>query len=139
MAGPKSAGYKLATYKSSDGPRAGIIIGNEVFDAAKLTGKAAYATVMGILADWKAADAVLRRAAAGAAKSRAKRQKLGKTKLLAPLRFPSAIYCAGANYADHAAEMAAREGNPPPPDPHTLGHKAWHFIKASRAVPDPGA
>jgi len=34
MAGAKSAGYKLATYKSSDGPRAGVIVGNEVFDAA---------------------------------------------------------------------------------------------------------
>jgi len=59
--------------------------------------------------------------------------------LLAPLRFPSAIYCAGANYGDHAAEMAAKEGNPPPPDPHTLGHKAWHFLKASGAITDPGA
>ena len=135
----KAAGYKLATYKSSEGPRAGVIIGDSVFDAAKLTGKAAYATVMGILADWKAADGLLRKAAAGAGKSRAKRQPLAKTKLLAPLRFPSAIYCAGANYADHAAEMAAREGNPPPPDPHTLGHKAWHFIKAAGAITDPGA
>ena len=135
----KTAGYKLATYKSSEGPRAGVIIGDDVFDAAKLTGKAAYATVMAILADWKAADGLLRKAAAGAAKSRAKRQPLAKTKLLAPLRFPSAIYCAGANYADHAAEMAAREGNPPPPDPHTLGHKAWHFIKAAGAITDPGA
>jgi 2-keto-4-pentenoate hydratase/2-oxohepta-3-ene-1,7-dioic acid hydratase in catechol pathway len=135
----KAAGYKLATYKSSEGPRAGIIIGDDVFDAAKLTGKPAYATVMGILADWKAADGLLRKAAAGATKSRAKRQPLAKTKLLAPLRFPSAIYCAGANYADHAAEMAAREGNPPPPDPHTLGHKAWHFIKAAGAITDPGA
>ena len=35
MAGAKSAGYKLATYKSADGPRAGIIVGDEVFDAAK--------------------------------------------------------------------------------------------------------
>jgi 2-keto-4-pentenoate hydratase/2-oxohepta-3-ene-1,7-dioic acid hydratase in catechol pathway len=135
----KAAGYKLATYKSSEGPRAGIVIGEDVFDAAKLTGKPAYATVMGILADWKAADGLLRKAAAGAAKSRAKRQPLAKTKLLAPLRFPSAIYCAGANYADHAAEMAAREGNPPPPDPHTLGHKAWHFIKAAGTITDPGA
>ena len=50
MAGTKRAGYKLATYKSSEGPRAGLIIGEEVFDAAKLTGKAEYATVMGILA-----------------------------------------------------------------------------------------
>ena len=139
MAGAKSAGYKLATYKSSEGPRAGIIVGNDVFDAAKLTGKAGYATVMGILADWKAAEPALKKAAAGAAKSRAKRQPLSKTKLLAPLRFPSAIYCAGANYGDHAAEMAAKEGNPPPPDPHTLGHKAWHFLKAAGAITDPGA
>src|ERR1700721_532750 len=126
MAGAKSAGYKLATYKSSDGPRAGIIVGNEVFDAAKLTGKAGYATVMGILADWKAAEPALKKAAAGAAKSRAKRPPLSKTKLLAPVQFPSTVYCAGANYADHAAAMAAREGNPPPPDPHEQHLKPWH-------------
>jgi 2-keto-4-pentenoate hydratase/2-oxohepta-3-ene-1,7-dioic acid hydratase in catechol pathway len=138
MAGAKLAGYKLATYQSGEGPRAGLVIGAEVFDAAKLTGKAAYATVMGIMADWKAAEAALKKAAAGAAKSRAKRQPLAKTKLLAPVRFPSAIYCAGANYADHAAEMAARENRPPPVDPHTQGLKAWHFLKASRAIADPG-
>ena len=139
MAGAKSAGYKLATYKSSDGPRAGVIIGDDVFDAAKLTRKAAYGTVMGIMADWKAAEPALKKAVAGAAKSKAKRQPLKRIKLLAPLRFPSAIYCAGANYADHAAEMAKKEGNPPPPDPHTLGHKAWHFLKAAGAITDPGA
>ena len=139
MAGAKSAGYKLATYKSSDGPRAGLIVGDDVFDAAKLTGKAAYATVMGIMADWKRAEPALKAAAAKAAKSKGKRQPLKKTKLLAPLRFPSAIYCAGANYADHAAEMAKTEGNPPPVDPHTLGHKAWHFLKAAGAITDPGA
>ena len=139
MAGAKSAGYKLATYKSSEGPRAGIIVGNDVFDAAKLTGKAGYATVMGILADWKAAEPALKKAAAGAAKSRAKRQPLSKTKLLAPLRFPSAIYCAGANYGDHAAEMAAKRGQSAAADPHTLGLKAWHFLKAAGAITDPGA
>jgi 2-keto-4-pentenoate hydratase/2-oxohepta-3-ene-1,7-dioic acid hydratase in catechol pathway len=40
---------------------------------------------------------------------------------------------------DHAAEMAAREDRPPPPDPHTQGLKAWHFLKAPHAVTDPGA
>src|ERR1700722_19554215 len=139
MAGAKAAGYKLATYKSSDGPRAGIVVGEEVFDAAKLTGMPSYATVVGILEDWKRAEGALKKAAAGAAKSRVKRQPLKKTKLLAPVRFPSAIYCAGANYADHAAEMAAREGRPAPPDPHTLGLRAWHFLKASRSITDPGA
>ena len=139
MAGAKSAGYKLATCQTGAGPRACLVVGDEVFDAAKLTGKAAYGTVIGILADWKAAEGALKKAAAGAAKRRGKGQRLAKTKLLAPVQYPSAIYCAGANYADHAAEMAAREGNPPPPDPHTLGHKAWHFLKAPHAITGPGA
>jgi 2-keto-4-pentenoate hydratase/2-oxohepta-3-ene-1,7-dioic acid hydratase in catechol pathway len=139
MASAKTAGYKLATYKSNEGPRAGLVIGEEVFDAAKLTGKPAYATVIGILEDWKSAAGALKKAAAGAARSRAERQPLKKTKLLAPVRFPSSIYCAGANYADHAAAMAAREGNPPPPDPHAQGLKPFHFLKASRTIADPGA
>src|ERR1700691_4095702 len=139
MASAKGAGYKLATYRSSDGPRAGLIIGDDVFDAAKLTGKPAYATVLGILEDWKTAEGALKKAAAGAGKSRQKRQPLKKTKLLAPVRYPSAIYCAGANYADHAAAMAAKEGQPTPRDPHEEGLKPWHFIKASRTVTDPGA
>lgn len=139
MAGAKIAGYRLATYQSKEGPRAGLVIGDDVFDAAKLTGKAAYAAVLGILEDWKAAEGKLRKAAAGAARSRAKRQPLAKTKLLAPVRFPSAIYCAGANYADHAAEMAQKEGRPMPPDPHSQGLKAWHFLKAGRSLADPGA
>ena len=138
MAAAKSAGYKLATYKSAEGPRAGLVIGEEVFDAAKLTGKPAYATVMGILADWKAAEGALRKAAAGAAKSRAKRLPLKKTKLLAPVQGGVAIYCAGANYADHAAAMAAKEGSPPPADPHEQGLKPFHFLKAPGTIVDPG-
>ena len=133
------AGYKLATYQTSDGPRAGLVIDDKVFDAAKLTGKGAYATVLGILEDWKTAQGVLRKAAPAAGKSRAKALPLGRTKLLAPVRWPSAIYCAGANYADHAAEMLRRMNRPPEPDPHTLGLKAWHFIKAARSLADPGA
>jgi 2-keto-4-pentenoate hydratase/2-oxohepta-3-ene-1,7-dioic acid hydratase in catechol pathway len=147
----KSAGYKLATYQASDGPRAGLVIDDKVFDAAALTRAPAYASVLGILADWRAADGALRKAAAsvgrssgkasaksGKAQSRPLAKPLAKTKLLAPVRFPSAIYCAGSNYADHANEMAARDNRPAPPDPHTLGLKAWHFIKAPRAITDPG-
>ena len=143
MAGKKHVGYKLATYRSKRGLRAALVIEDRVFDAAALTGKLAYATVVGILADWKFAPAALRKAAARAGKSgsknRIKSQPLAKTVLLAPVQFPSAIYCAGANYADHAAEMAARDGKPPPPDPHGQGVKAWHFLKAPRAIADPGA
>ena len=139
MAGNKRAGYKLATYRTSEGPRAGIVIGTEVFDAARLTGKATYATVAGILADWKAAEGALRKATAGAVKSRAKRQPLAKTKLLAPVSHPPTIFCAGANYADHAAAMARKQGMPEPADPHEQGLKPWHFIKAARTLADPDA
>jgi 2-keto-4-pentenoate hydratase/2-oxohepta-3-ene-1,7-dioic acid hydratase in catechol pathway len=138
MAASKRAGYKLATYQTKDGPRAGLIIGEEVFDAGKLTGKAAYATVAGILADWKRAEGALKKTAAVAGKSRAKRQKLAKTKLLAPVTHPPTIFCAGANYADHAAAMARRQNMPEPADPHELGLKPWHFIKAARTLADPG-
>jgi 2-keto-4-pentenoate hydratase/2-oxohepta-3-ene-1,7-dioic acid hydratase in catechol pathway len=137
--GGKLAGYKLATYRSSEGPRAGLVIGEEVFDAAKLSGKAAYSSVLAILEDWKTAEGVLKAATAKAGKSKIKRQPVKRTKFLAPVQYPSAIFCAGANYADHAAEMAAREGRPPPPDPHTQGLKAWHFLKATRTLTDPGA
>jgi 2-keto-4-pentenoate hydratase/2-oxohepta-3-ene-1,7-dioic acid hydratase in catechol pathway len=133
------AAYKLATYQSSIGPRAGLVIDDKVLDAAKLTGKVAYATVLGILEDWRAAQGALKKAAANAGKSRVKGLPLGRTKLLAPVRWPSAIYCAGANYADHAAEMARRMNRPMEPDPHSQGLKAWHFIKAGRTLTDPGA
>jgi 2-keto-4-pentenoate hydratase/2-oxohepta-3-ene-1,7-dioic acid hydratase in catechol pathway len=132
------AGYKLVTYHTADGPRAGLVIDDKVFDAARLTGKGAYATVLGILADWRTAQGVLNKAAAAAGRSRVKALPLARTRLLAPVRWPSAIYCAGANYADHAAEMARRLNRPMEPDPHTQGLKAWHFLKAPRALADPG-
>jgi 2-keto-4-pentenoate hydratase/2-oxohepta-3-ene-1,7-dioic acid hydratase in catechol pathway len=135
----KPAGYKLATYQSDDGPRAGLIVGEEIHDAAKLTGNSRYATVLAILQDWKVAEGALRKTAATAATGRRKGRPLNRSKLLAPVRWPSAIFCAGANYADHAAEMAKRDNRPPPPDPHTLGLKPWHFIKAGRTLADPGA
>src|SRR3981189_2884148 len=88
MASTKSAGYKLATYQSADGPRAGLVVDDKVFDAAKLTGKAAYASVIGILGDWKAAEGLLRLAAAKAGKSKAQSRPLKGTKLLAPVLWP---------------------------------------------------
>ncbi len=136
------AGYKLATYQSAEGPRAGLVIDDKVFDAARLTGQPAYASVLGILDGWRTAHGILKKAAANTAKARAKGQPLKRAKLLAPVLWPSAIYCAGANYADHAAEMNKAPGRPPrppEPDPHSLGLQSWHFIKASRSIAHPGA
>jgi 2-keto-4-pentenoate hydratase/2-oxohepta-3-ene-1,7-dioic acid hydratase in catechol pathway len=124
------AGYKLVTYAGAEGPRAGVVIGEQVFDAAKLTGQAADATVLGMLGNWPAANARL----AKAGTSPAGGMPMASTRLLAPILWPSAIYCAGANYADHAAEMARASGRAPEPDPHTLGLKPWHFLKAGRST-----
>jgi 2-keto-4-pentenoate hydratase/2-oxohepta-3-ene-1,7-dioic acid hydratase in catechol pathway len=129
-------GYKLATYQSADGPRAGVILGDMIFDAERLTSR--YTTVLGILEDWDNADEMLRDASTKAARD-GKGQPLQHTQLRAPVLWPSAIYCAGANYSDHAAEMARRANRPPEPDPKSLGLKPWHFIKASRSLADPGA
>src|SRR2546423_9956045 len=93
------AGYKLATYRSADGARAGLVVDEQVFDAAKLIGESAYATVLGILEDWRSAQGALRKAAAaGASKRRVQSQPLGRTKLLRSERLPSGIYFARADY-----------------------------------------
>jgi 2-keto-4-pentenoate hydratase/2-oxohepta-3-ene-1,7-dioic acid hydratase in catechol pathway len=124
------ASYRLVTYAAAAGPRAGVVIGDEVFDAGELTGRAGDATVLGILDDWDAARQRLGKAAPAPGTG----LKLAGLRLLAPIRWPSAIYCAGANYADHAAEMARLQNRPPEPDPHTLGLKPWHFIKVGRST-----
>jgi 2-keto-4-pentenoate hydratase/2-oxohepta-3-ene-1,7-dioic acid hydratase in catechol pathway len=122
--------YKLVSYTGAEGPRAGLVIGDQVCDAARLTGHAADQSVLGMLQDWAAARERLDRATIPSPAG----QPLAASKLLAPILWPSAIYCAGANYADHAAEMARASGRAPEPDPHTLGLKPWHFLKAGRST-----
>jgi 2-keto-4-pentenoate hydratase/2-oxohepta-3-ene-1,7-dioic acid hydratase in catechol pathway len=130
------AGYRLATYESAQGPRAGAVINDTVYDVAALTGQSRYVAVLDVLNDWDAAHKLLD-AAAKAPKGDGKPVK--QTKLLAPVRWPGTIYCAGANYQDHAEEMWKAAGQPPQPDPHELGLKPWFFIKAARSVTDPDA
>jgi len=130
--------YQLATYAAGAEPRAGIVIGDRIFDAATLTGSVADGTALGILKDWAAAGdrlaAAAEAVAADATLTTADSQPLAAVRLMAPVLYPSAIFCAGANYADHAAEMARANNRPPEPDPHTLGLKPWHFLKAGRST-----
>jgi 2-keto-4-pentenoate hydratase/2-oxohepta-3-ene-1,7-dioic acid hydratase in catechol pathway len=130
------AGYKLATYESAQGPHAGAVIDGRMFDVAALTGQPKYAQVLDVLEDWDAAHKLLDTAAKG---PRGEGMPLAQAKLLAPVRWPGTIYCAGANYQDHAEEMWKASGQPPQPDPHDLGLKPWFFIKAARSVTDPDA
>jgi 2-keto-4-pentenoate hydratase/2-oxohepta-3-ene-1,7-dioic acid hydratase in catechol pathway len=131
------ANYQLATIQAAGGPHAAVVVDDRVFDLAAVTGDARYHSLLAYYANWPASETRLGHALAEGPRGTA--LPLAQTTLLAPLLYPGAIYCAGANYSDHAAEMNARQGRPPDPDPHTLGLKAWHFIKASRSVTDPDA
>ncbi|HEY7241219.1 MAG TPA: fumarylacetoacetate hydrolase family protein, partial [Burkholderiales bacterium] len=95
-------------------PRPGLLVGEQVFEAP-------HATVRELLTD------------IAALRTTGKAIPVKEVKLHAPLLYPGAIYCAGANYADHVEEMARAQNLPPPKDPRTLGLKPWFFLKPPRA------
>lgn len=125
--------FQLATIHTDEGPRAVMILDGSAIDIAQATGRRQDESLLGVLEDpdhLVRLDALAARAPAG--------RPLAEVRLLAPLPVPPAIYCAGSNYADHAAEMAKANGREPPKDPHELGQRSWHFLKSSRSVVGPG-
>jgi 2-keto-4-pentenoate hydratase/2-oxohepta-3-ene-1,7-dioic acid hydratase in catechol pathway len=134
--------YKLLSYQAGKAARAGVLVGASVYDAAKVTGVAAHASVLGVLDDWSRAHRALAQAAKQieSGKARVKGMPIKRVRLLAPVLYPGNIYCAGANYTDHMAEMARAGGQAPGPTMKELGEKPWHFVKSSRSsVVGPGA
>ncbi len=134
--------YKLLSYQINKEARAGVLVGDTVYDVQKVTATAAYATVMGILAHWAQAKKALaefeRKISTG--KSHIQGTPLKKTKLLSPVLYPGDMYCAGANYTDHMQEMARVMNQPPGPNMKEMGEKPWHFMKSTRAsIVGPGA
>jgi 2-keto-4-pentenoate hydratase/2-oxohepta-3-ene-1,7-dioic acid hydratase in catechol pathway len=126
--------YKVVTYDAGRGARAGIIVDERVFDVAEATGRKEDGSVMGLLADWPSAKARLAKLA-GTPSSTG--MDIKTVRLFAPIPNPGAIFCAGANYADHVVEMAKAQNMAPEPDPHSLGLKSWHFIKTIGCVAGP--
>ncbi len=125
--------YRLVNYTGVDGARAGLLVDGQVYDVATCVGSATPVRIMDVLQGWGEWKARLAAAPAlGAA------IPLEHAKLLAPLAAPAQIYCAGANYADHAAAMAAVNGTPLGPNPKEAGLKAWFFMKGARSLSNPG-
>src|SRR5712692_2481335 len=102
--------YKLATYQSPQGPRAGLVIDDTIFDLAAATGRPSYATMLDVLRDWDAARVLLQDAAKTssdktssnktssnktssntAAGKKTEGRPLRSTKLLAPVPTPGGI------------------------------------------------
>ena len=124
--------FKLLTYRDAAGQaRAGVEIAGEVHDAARLTGNGADCAVLAMIEDWAEAEPRIARSAEKAGASTLVGAMASLT-LLSPLLYPGSIFCAAANYADHADAMARKMGRPGEPDPKSLGLKPFHFLKPVR-------
>ena len=115
--------YRLLNFAGAKGAAVpGILVGDEVLDltiAAPIYARRAkkplgfaIASTLTILAGWSKAKAALAKiakehaASAGKKSPYAKAAKpLKRAKLLAPLLYPSSVFCIAANYSAHHAEM----------------------------------
>lgn len=108
------------------------IVGDRAYELPRFWQSPNPADPLELLADWDRALAWIEDVTRGQAGV-----PLESVRLLAPIPRPGAILCAGANYGDHAAEMARVQGRQPPPDPHSLALPSWHFVKNSHSITDP--
>jgi 2-keto-4-pentenoate hydratase/2-oxohepta-3-ene-1,7-dioic acid hydratase in catechol pathway len=90
---------RLVTYEAGNGPRAGILIGEEIVDAE--AAGAPSASTREILASLDSTGLAALGSAAEAVDDRTAREEV---RLLAPVPDPQKIICLGLNYRDHAAE-----------------------------------
>jgi 2-keto-4-pentenoate hydratase/2-oxohepta-3-ene-1,7-dioic acid hydratase in catechol pathway len=100
--------YRLVSY--ADGgvtPKAGVLVGERIVPAASLLQGVSgidSSSVLGLLRAW---DSAHPRLAAAAQKVQPNEGiALAEVRLRAPILYPGALFCAGANYWDHLEEMA---------------------------------
>src|SRR5206468_793658 len=95
-------GYRLVSYVDAQGTaRAGVLVDGRVTSAEGILGRRG-ASVIDILRGWDEAHPRLAQAA-----GQANGIPIADVKILAPILYPGAFFCAGANYWDHLQEMAA--------------------------------
>lgn len=101
-----TSGYRLLSYSDGGKPTAGVLAGERIVPAATLLqGVDVDATsVLGLLRAWDAVHPRLHAAAHNLQPG--KGIPVTQAKLLAPILYPGALFCAGANYWDHLEEMA---------------------------------
>jgi 2-keto-4-pentenoate hydratase/2-oxohepta-3-ene-1,7-dioic acid hydratase in catechol pathway len=112
------AAVRLVTYRSPEGPRAGVLRGEEVFDAWGALGDPRRSSLRQLIAEGRVDEL-----------ERAERALLVPgAELLPPIPDPEKIVCIGLNYRSHAAEA----GIDPPSSP-------TFFAKYRNALAAPGA
>src|SRR5258708_31601312 len=113
------------SYVGHDGRGGGLMMDETVYGLERETG---FVSVRAALESQKPID--LKR----------RSEPVRNAKLAAPIPDPGNIFCAGANYTDHMAEMARAQGKTPGPTMKELGEKPWHFVKTGKSsVVGPGA
>jgi 2-keto-4-pentenoate hydratase/2-oxohepta-3-ene-1,7-dioic acid hydratase in catechol pathway len=124
-------GYRLLSYREDSGhAQAGVLIGDRVRAAAALLSDVPNAaSVVGLLKSW---DKVHPRLQAIAKAGDADGTPLAEVKLAAPILYPGALFCAGANYWDHLEEMAeiAKRTTGKAPS-MTKAAEPWFFMKTT--------
>ena len=129
--------FALATAEFGGKPEACLEAGGTFYplaaSAARLGLRGLEGNLVGCFAEWEksfAAFATLTEKAPTACADLAR--PLSDTNLLAPLRYPGKVLCAGANYYDHIAEMGV-------PDTRKEAQRLFFFFKPPRnAVVGPG-
>lgn len=127
-----ASGYRLVSYANGGAPKAGVLVGERIVPAASLLpGVAVDSTsVLGLLRAW---DIVHPRLHAEAHNLQPNEGiPFALTKLLAPILYPGALFCAGANYWDHLEEMAeiAKRTTGKAPS-MTKAVEPWFFMKTT--------
>lgn len=131
------ADYRLLTcFADTGAPRAAIMVGDRVLDlaaavkAAGRDGGLDWTATLSVLKNWEATRPVLQ--ALAAAPPAVVGRPLGAVRLMAPILYPAAIYCAAANYYDHHREMTGQQLDKSKLAP-------YFFLKTPGSVIGPGA
>ena len=134
------AGYKLATYQTADGPRAGLVVDDKIVRCRQGDRQAGLRDRAGH--PQRLEDRARRAEGRGGQGRQEQGQepaaRQGQAAGAGPLPVGDLIVQA-RTIRTTPTKWRRRHGRPPPPDPHTLGLESWHFIKASRSITNPGA
>ncbi len=128
----KDVPFQIVRYIDGDTARCGVLIAGRVFAIEQVPGDENWDQVPALLRDWDVASPALVEFSRHA--QPAEGRELSTVQLLAPIEVPGEIFCAGANYLDHIAEMNGAMDHVATPTFKELGEKPWHFIKASRSA-----
>ncbi len=123
-------GYRLVTYTVGEGaPQAGILTGGRVLESWQILG-GSFLSTLDILRSWDKAHRRIAAAIEGGVGEAG--VPAADVTTLAPVLYPGAFFCAGANYWDHLEEMAeiARRTTGKAPS-MTKGAEPWFFMKTA--------